>query len=415
MNKVKISSIFTLLLLLLFVRFFFFYHNQPEYQDGQYINFETTLYSEPKIVGRQQRISANLASGNRIFVTTSLYPQFHYGETLLISGTLKHKAISNKNTPLTMHFPKIEVVKDHKNLFLATSGFIRQKTISLFEKTLSSTSSGLLLGIVLGIKEPLPKDFAESLRISGVFHVVAASGMNVTMVGGFLSSLFGWFFRRQIAIILSAAGICLYAVIAGLDPPIIRASIMGILVFSARISGRQSLSLYGLFLAGFTMLIWLPSLIFDIGFQLSFLATLGLLYIQPILERRRNFKRILNNSIFGEGLVTTIAAQAATLPILLSNFGMYSFWSVAANGLVLWTIPAVMVIGGSSALIGIIIPSFGQLILYLSLPFLLYFERVIMFFGGVSGVIDIQNFPWQFATGYYCLLVALIIFFSRKK
>lgn len=414
MGRLGIILVFCLALAILCLRFFFFFHNQPEYHDGQNIIFETTLLSEPQRFNTQQRIYANLDAGKRVFITTSLYPQFHYADNLVIEGSLKERRFENNNLIWTMSYPKIEVVKNTKNLFLAVPSFIRKKAISLFEKALPPTSSGLLLGIVFGVKESLPADFSDSLRISGVFHVVAASGMNVTMVGGFLSSLFGWFFRRQLAILLSIGGICLYAVLAGFDPPIVRASIMGILVFTARILGRQTLSLYGLFLAAFAMLMWSPSLVSDIGFQLSFMATLGLLFIQPILEGGKNLKKLINNSILGEGAVTTISAQASTLPILLSNFGLYSLWSVAANSLVLWTIPGLMVIGGMGAIIGMIIPALGSLILYFSLPFLLYFEQVIMFFGKTSGVIDLQNIQWQFTIGYYCLLSAFIIFFSRK-
>ena len=113
--------------------------------------------------------------------------------------------------------------------------------------------------------------------------------------------------------------------------------------------------------------------------------------------------------------MTTIAAQVATLPILLSNFGTYSFWSIVANGLVLWTIPPLMVMGGVGALVGIIIPVLGSFILYFSLPILVYFEKIIMFFGNLSGVLDIENIPWQFIIAYYCVLFAFIIFFSRKR
>lgn len=419
MNRIKIALVFSLLLLILVFRFFFFYHNQPKYHDKQHLSFETTLLSEPQIIGNKQKIFTSLERGGRIFIITSLYPKFYYGDTLRISGTLKYKSLGNKSTIMTMWYPKIEIVEDDPStplrVFLAIPSFIRQKSISLFEKTLPPTSSALLLGIVFGVKESLPIHFSDSLRISGVFHVVAASGMNVTMAGGFLSSVFSWFLKRQIAILLSVVGICLYAVIAGLDPPIVRASIMGILVFTARILGRQSLSLYGLFLSGFAMLFSSPSLIFDVGFQLSFLATLGLLYIQPILEGGRNVKKLINNSILGEGVVTTVAAQVATLPILLSNFGMYSLWSIVANGLVLFSLPTLMVIGGLGAISGIILPLFGQLILYIALPFLLYFEKIIMFFGELVGVIEVKDLPWQFVVGYYSLLTGLILFFSRKN
>ena len=139
----------------------------------------------------------------------------------------------------------------------------------MFFQTLPSPSSSLLLGIIFGIKEQMPKDFTDNLRTSGVFHVIAASGMNVTLVAGFLSVFFAFFFKRQIAIGLSILGIIFYAILAGLEPSIIRASVMGILVFSAQILGRQTLAVNFLALTGFVMLFVDPSLIFDIGFQLS--------------------------------------------------------------------------------------------------------------------------------------------------
>src|SRR6266852_3979746 len=100
------------------------------------------------------------------------------------------------------------------------------------------------------------------LRTSGVFHVIAASGMNVTLVGGFLTSLFTLFLRRQIALLLSILGILFYALLAGFEPSIIRASIMGILVLSSQIFGRQAWPTYALLLTGYIMLLFDPSLIF---------------------------------------------------------------------------------------------------------------------------------------------------------
>ncbi len=419
MGRLGIVCIFCFTLVILALRFFFFYQNQPKFSDGQHVSFQATLLKEPQVFSRYQRLSANINSTQEVFITTSVFSQLHYGDTVVITGTLKERAISKNKTIMTMSYPKIQVVKDSPStplrVFLAISSFIRQKAISLFEKTLPSTSSSLLLGIVFGIKESLTAEFAKDLRIAGVFHVVAASGMNVTFVGGFLSSLFGFFLKRQIAILASVIGITFYAVLAGLDPPIVRASIMGTLVFTGQLIGRQTLGAYGLFLSGFAMLFFSPNLIFDVGFQLSFLATLGLLYIRPVLEQGKNVKTLLEKSIIGEGVLTTVAAQAATLPILVSNFGTYSLWSVVVNGLVLWTIPTLMVVGGVAALFGIMLPGLGQLILYLSFPFLLYFEKVIMFFGNIGGVVTAREVPWQLGLGYYFFLTGFILYFGRKK
>lgn len=420
MSRLTMFLVFTVLLFILAVRFFLFYHNQPRYVNGQYVSFETTLLSEPQISGKYQNLSANLASGEKIFIKTSISPQFHYGDSVRISGVLNKRVLNNKKTAMTMFFPKIEAVKGDKNLpyffvknILALASLIRQKIIFLFEKALSPTSASLLLGIVFGIKESTPKDFADNLRISGVLHVVAASGMNVTIIGGFLSSIFSLFLRRQIAIAASILGILFYATLAGLEPSIIRASIMGILVFSAAILGRQNLAFYGLILAGFLMLFISPSLIFDVGFQLSFAATLGLLYIKPIIERKESIKTVLEKSIIGEEVSTTISAQAATIPILLANFGMYSIWSVVVNGLVLWVVPILMIIGGLGAILGLVVLPLGTFVLYLSLPLLLYFEKTVNLFAGLGGVFKTDSLPWQITVGYYGILISFILIFRR--
>lgn len=392
----------SLLIIVLGFRFFFFFGSKNEkLQDGQSLSFETTLFSEPKISGRSQKFSVSNNS-TQIFITTTLFPEFHYGDKIKISGTLKVKLLNNRTQLYGMNFPKIEAKNDDKNFILALTGLIRQKIISFFNKNFSSNLSGLMLGIVFGIKEGIPKDFFNNLRQVGVLHIIAASGMNVTMVGGFLSSIFFLFLRRQIALLLSIFGIVAYAILAGAEPSIIRASIMGILVFAAQIFGRQAWPSFILFLTGYLMLIWDPSLIFDVGFQLSFLATIGLLYLKPVFK----------NPIL-DSFQTTIFAQIATLPVLLANFGTYSLWSVLVNGLILWTVPTLMIIGGISSVLSFLIEPLARLTLLLALPILIYFETVVRFFSGLGGVIKINELNWVTIVGYYLLVSALILIRKR--
>lgn len=401
-------------LILLALRFFFFYQNRPHLVDGQQISITTTLLSEPEIIGNFQRLYASIDGGERILILTSLFPQFHYGDTLAISGSLKYRVLRNGNIIITVYRPKVEAVKNKFNPILALTSSIRQKIISLFERTLPSTSSALLLGIVFGIKGSMPKQFLDDLRTSGVLHIIAASGMNVTITGGFLSSLFGFFFKRQVALVLSIFGILFYAVLSGLGASIIRASIMGILVFSAQILGRQRMASYGLLIAGYGMLFVSPNILKDVGFQLSFVATAGLLYIRPLFEKKDKIKKILNMSLVGEELVTTISAQIATLPILLANFGTYSIWSVVVNTLVLWTVPILMILGGIGAFFVVIEP-IGKLFLYFSLPLLVYFEWVVNAFAELWGKFHIENIPWEFIVGYYLIVGSLILIFREKS
>lgn len=384
------------------------------------MRFVTTLLSEPQIIGSTQRFYID-----GILIVAPTFPEYHYGDKISIFGAIKaknrqvisnskSKLLTNDKLILTMYFPKIEAVKNEQNLLLAVTSFIRQKVISLFEKTLPPTSSSLFLGIVFGIKQNLPKTIALDLRTSGVLHVVAASGMNVAMVGGFLSAICALIFRRQIALIISISGILFYALLAGGEPSIIRASIMGILVFSAQILGRQTLSLYGLLLAGFVMIFINPKLIFDVGFQLSFMATLGLLYLRPILQGIDWNKRF-HTFLIGEDLTTTISAQAATLPILLANFGSYSLWSMVVNSLVLWSVPVLMVLGGLAAMTGMIFEPLGRLFLYLGYPFLLYFQYMVSLFAGFGGIVMINDFPWPIIIGYYLVLGAIVFSATQKR
>lgn len=450
-------SIKTLILfgLLLILRFFSSNQRVPDYKDGQVLSFEATLFQEPKVIGRDQSFSANLPHGGEILIKTYRFPEFHYADTVRISGPVKfyrspsgtirtrlteqlngagiklsnqsERMLTKEKVALTMFFPKIELIKNDKNLLsysfkslLAVTSSVRQKLILIFQKSLPANLSSLLLGIVFGIRESMPKEFTNSLRVSGVMHVVAASGMNITMTGGFLSSLLALFLKRQLALFLAIIGICLYAVLAGLEPSIIRASIMGSMVFSAQILGRQALPFYFLLIAGYLMLFISPNLISDIGFQLSFVSTLGLLCLKPLFEGNKTKEikdkmAVKNRFVVIEDLTTTISAQAATLPILIANFGTYSLWSILINGLVLWTIPILMVLGGIGAILGILFEPVGRIFIYLSLPFLLYFEKTVTLFSSWGGVINIQEFPWQFTVSYYSLLGAILIWYYNKK
>ncbi|OGH18922.1 MAG: hypothetical protein A3F31_02315 [Candidatus Levybacteria bacterium RIFCSPHIGHO2_12_FULL_38_12] len=418
MNKVQIAvAVFLFIALLL--RFYFYFHNQIPYQDGEKVELETTLFSQPTVGRFNQKLFIQTKRG-RVWVILPTYPQYHYGDIIQISGSIKLKSSTQNSGMLrkervipVIYFPEVAPGKNDKNFGLAPiqsglaiASFFRQKMITLFQNSLSSPSSSLLLGIVFGIKESVGTQFTYHLRVSGVMHVVAASGMNVTMVIAFLTPIFLLIFRRQIALLLVGVCILFYAFVSGLQASIVRASIMGMFVLAAQVTGRQTWPLYGLCMAGFLMLFISPQTLFDIGFQLSFISTLGLLFIRPLI----GFKNVL-----GDDMATTISAQIATLPILLGNFGSYSAVSVVVNGLVLWTVPILMIIGGIGGLIGLVFEPLGKLLLFVSLPFLIYFEMVVSWFGEHSGTISVSSFPWELGAGYYLILSSFVLYFQKTR
>ncbi len=409
----KLLLFILFLMLILILRLFFFYQNRQELKTGEKITVEGTVASEPKINGNFQNFQLQLNDGNRVFITSFSNKEYNYQDRLLIIGSLE-KRLLNNNELYTIFLPEITLKKDIIGSFLAVPSFIRQKIITVFNNLLPPDQSALLLGIVFGVRTNISDSFMQNLRSAGVLHVIAASGMNVTLVGGFLSSMSILFLKRQWAIILTIFGLFFYALLAGLQPSIIRATIMGCLVFSAQLLGRQYFASLALFLTAFIMLFISPFLFFDIGFQLSFLATLGLLYLRPIIDLGFS-KTLIRKLPVIEDLTTTIAAQITTLPVLLFNFGSFSFFSIIINALVLWTIPILMVLGGLGAIFSFVFEPMTKLFIYLCIPLLIYFEKIVILFPKLSSNINQENIHWSLSIGYYLIIICLVLLFKKHE
>ena len=411
MSSKLIFSVLALLSIILFIRLAIHFLSVRSYPEGKNITFETQVLTQPKISSRGAQVSLSLPNSQRVIVRFVLSPLISYGDKIKLEGKIEYFKAKNGDNVAFMNYPKFEILKKGEDNLLFS---LRERIIYFFNSKLNPTHSALMLGIVFGIKEEMASQFYLNLQKTGLLHVIAASGMNVTMVGGFLASIFSFFFKRQLALIMSILGIFFYAFMAGLEPSIVRASIMGVLVFGSQIIGRQNMSFLGLFMAGFLMLFLNPSLLLDIGFQLSFMATLGLIFLQPAFFINKQARKMIQKSVIGEDLVTTLTAQIFTLPILLVNFGTYSIWSVLVNSILLWTIPFLMVIGGIASILGLLIEPLGRIFLYLALPFLLYFEAIVNWFGSNAQEINIGNLPISISIGYYLILASIIIRIKRR-
>lgn len=398
---------------ILLVRIIIFYNSVEKYSAGQIISWQTQVTAQPKLKIRGQQVTISMPNYQRVTVNFKLMPTISYGDSLAVRGTLDYFEAEDGRMVAFMNYPEFKIIeKGSESSFIVR---MREKIIDFFNSSLPQNYSALMLGIVFGIKEEMTPDFYLDLQKVGLMHVIAASGMNITMLGGFLSMFFTILFRRQLAIVLTILSIIFYACLAGLEPSIVRAAIMGIIVFLAQLSGRQNSSFLALFFAAFIMLMRSPSLLFDVGFQLSFLATFGLIYLRPIFSFIPIFKKFLNKSVLVEDLATTLTAQIMTLPILLINFGSYSFWSIPVNAIVLWTVPILMIIGGISVIIAFVIEPVGRIVLYFSVPFLLYFIKIVDLFGNFQGQIDIKSLPIILVCGYYLLLFSIVMYIKNKR
>ncbi len=414
MSATKVIIIIILLTIILAFRFHQFYQNNPPYYDGQYLSAVITLQQEPDFSYKGLKFTFKSPTNQLVAVTANSFPRYHCGQVIQIQGKLRTFSFPDGKKIFTMYHPKISLQEDSSNPIAAVANTIRLRTRALYTSILPPVPSSLLMGMVFGANEKFPDDFRKALQATGVLHVIAASGMNVTFVSSALLFLLGLFMRRRVALVFGCMGIIFYVFLVGFQPSILRASIMGILAFGASLLGRQNIGIVALLISGYGLLIWQPIFLADVGFQLSFLATLGIMLLKPVLDQPlRMFGKIGEG--LGESVTTTTAAQLGTLPVLLSVFGQVGVLSILVNALVLWTIPFIMVFGSLAAIAGLFIPQVGQLFLYPAYPFLVFFEMIVSFFGKSNLVISGVALPTAVWVGYYLLLAAVVVLQRRRE
>jgi competence protein ComEC len=325
-----------------------------QYKNGEKLKISASLRSEPRRNGNLQKFDLM-----GVKIVTWAYPEYHYGDRIEAIGIIKNQELA---------FPEITVMGDKKR---SLGGFLlgwRTKFEAIYQKTLPEPQSSLLSGIVLGSKANLPQDLYLAFQKTGIMHIVVASGMNVTIIAGTMISFLLLFLSRRFAVLLSCVLIWFYVGLAGAESPIVRAGIMATLTFLALFLGREAEAWRILGITGFIMLFIDPNLVFDLGFQLSFMATFGIIFFNPLFSTR--FKRV--PALIRNDLAQTLGAQIATLPIIILSFGSYSPISPVVNLLIVSTLPVIMRLG----LIGLLVPA----VLWLTYPFLTYIIKVVGMF-----------------------------------
>ncbi len=339
-----------------------------------------------------------------VMITFPLYPAFSYGDKIHVKG-LVEKVSGNKGDLLIVKNPEVTKLENKNPLFNVTK-FIRQRVEESVTTLLPEREAGLLLGIILGVRDKIDGEFYQKLRSVGVLHVVAASGQNVSIIAGILLIALQKIVKRKMAILFTMAGILFYAVLSGFDPPIVRASLMAIITFGAMAFGRQTSGVYALMVACWGMVMWDPSLLSNTSFHLSVLSTWGILTIKPILDNGISVKRLI---VARDDITTTISAQIATFPIMILAFGTYSLISIPVNLLVLWTVPVLMIGGGVAALLSLILPQLSIPVLLLTYPILAYFTFVVELFSRLDYIFTFQQIPQLLIFGYYLILFGIVI------
>ncbi len=327
---------------------------------------------------------------------TDLGREFNYRGYLLAKGVA-----------YTISFAEVELLENNAgNPALALILESKRAFISKLEGLIPEPEAGLSLGLLLGVKRAMGDSLEESFRRAGIIHIVVLSGYNLALVSGFIVLVLGALFGRRFSAVIGIVGILAFAVMVGLSATVVRASIMAVLLLIMGLTGRVYLVLRGLFVAGALMIIWNPySLAFDVGFQLSFLATLGLIVVSPHLEER--LRMVPNKWIsVREFLVATLATQLFVLPILLYQVGEFSVVAVLVNVLVLPMVPAAMLLSFLTGLAAFVFPPLASVLALLTYVSLTYIVHLAEWFSSLPlAAFVVPAFPFWLVPVGYALIV----------
>ncbi len=408
-------------------------------QETQNFVGEVTVVKEPAIKDRMQKIvvatwTLGVQEGHpvskeeKFLITTSAYATYHYGDKLKVSCGLELP--QNKDTlfDYRMYLAKDGIFYLCKNpkiesLPIATGNqgyaFLLQMKQRIEEKVLyflPAPESGLLLGLLLGGDDQLSQRVQDNFSKTGLTHIVAVSGYNVTIVAEYLMLLgiFLGLWRKQAAW-FAMGGIFLFVVMTGFPASAVRAGVMGMLLLWAMKNGRLSNAQNSIIFAASVMLLSNPLLLrWDTGFQLSFLATVGIVYLYPVIEKYSIKKHGL--SFFSEMLFLTLSAQIFVLPIILNDFQKLPVISPLANLLVLPVIPVTMLLGFLMLVFAFVVPPLATVFSWLTFLPLRYETTMVDWMASWSfSSVAVLNFSWVWVVIWYILLIGILFFVKRKR
>jgi len=349
--------------------------NKLQNFNGQEVIFEGVIVEEPEITQKNQKLiitperiaREEFFSNEKILVYVSHYPRYQYNDKLEISGKLEEPPVfdefdykvylAQKQIYSVIFSPQIELLVEPDSS--AVGKLIYKKILSLksklragIEQSFPSSQSILLKAMILGDKTGLTDQLKDTLNKAGIRHLTAISGMHVTILVNLLMLLFlGLGLWRKQAFWLTTIFILFFVIMTGCQTSTIRASIMGFLFLLGQNFGRIGDSLRAIVFGAGLMLVFNPFLLFDAGFQLSFLAVLGINYLFPIFSIW--LRKVPNIFQIKSILAMSLSAQIFTLPILIYSFGQISLVAPLTNILVLPLLPFIIVLGFLSAFFGI--------------------------------------------------------------
>lgn len=399
-----------------------------DFRENRFFSGTVKIVKDPEMKDWNQTIVVETEEKFKILIMTDKYVEYEYGDKLKLNCDLeipqnKKDSRFDYRTYLAKdgifyicQKPKIEkIAEENKKSFYGFLLDVRKSMSGKMGKLVPYPESGLLEGLLLGGSGGLPKKLQDDFSRTGTTHIVAVSGYNVTIVAEYLmiACIFFGLWRSQ-AFWAAVLGIFLFIFLVGFPPSAVRAGVMGGLILWAVKEGRLGNSQNAILFAASVMLIINPMLLrFDIGFQLSFLATLGIIYIYPFFNNFLVKKQKYLNFMW-EILFLTLAAQAFVLPVILYNFENLSVISPLANVLVLPIIPFTMLLGFLTLLASFIFYPLAMIFSWLTYLPLKYETFIISFLSSFNFSSLNFSFPWWGAVVWYLVLGGLFYIMNKN-
>jgi competence protein ComEC len=365
-----------------------------------------------------------------IKMKTKLYPRFHYGDTISFTGKLSVPFNFNGDTGRSFDYrnylAKDDIFYEMKSavVVLADSNADWSVTSILFQlkrgfvnnlnSALGEPHSALAAGLVVGEKAALGKDLLNDFRTVGLIHIVVLSGFNITIVADALRRMLSRL-PRVWGIVVGAVGIALFGILVGGGATVVRSCFMAGVALSANLFRRDYSVIRALAFAACLMLIQNPMiLLHDASFQLSFLATLGLILLASPIEKRLTF---IPDKFGMRGIVAaTCSTQIFVSPFILWMMGQLSIIGVVVNILVLPFIPVTMLAVFLTGAGGFISPLVGQffgwgahLLLGYELFMVEHFARLPF------AAVYLPAFSGWWVVGFYAVFLTGFVWFKNKK
>lgn len=340
-----------------------------------------TIAEDPKLTERNQIILLDVEKIGQKIVTPSVrisvilrkYPAYQRGDILYIQGMFEAKPYNGITNGTLFSSQGEKIGEKDIGVFLRFVRASKQQFNAHIDTALPEPHAGFMKGLLLGERASMPPYLIEQFKQAGVSHIVALSGYNITLVGTFFVEILLILtvpFRATFWI--AGSSIVFFVLLTGAQASLVRAAIMGILVLIAAREGRMYHMTNALVFAGMVMLSANPYLLrFDVGFQLSFLATLGLIYLTDPVYRaisliEYNVRLLIKGKRISQDkehrvingtkkiMSETIAAQLAVLPLIVYLFGGISLIAPISNLFVLIAIPITMAFGFLTGVAGFI-------------------------------------------------------------